>query len=306
MDLSQIFSKKPNITESSKNLYIKNLVRLNDGEALKNLNFLKDDTEVFKKLEKYKPNTRRSYIISIVSLLKCLEDDKKTSKMYEKYSKYLDEINKELKDNTSKTEKEVDNWITQDDVKTKFTSLCSILDTIKGKKKITETEYADLLNCLILGLYTLQAPRRNADYQKCVVLKKNNPDILEKMNVLDLEKNKFLFSNYKTKGTYKVQEVEISPELRTIIDLYLKFHPLKKEISKGIPFLVDYTGLPYANNNDITRILYRIFDKKKIGSSMLRKIFLTDKYKDTIDGMKKDAELMGTSTGTIENNYIKN
>jgi len=303
MNLDDIFTKK-NITESSKNLYMKNLTRLNGGQPIKDLKFLADEKVVMEALSaKYKPNTVRSYVISIVSLLKCI-DDKKSKKMYLAYYPYLEELNKSLKENVVKTEKETENWISQDDVKTKFDSLCPIIGEIGKKKKITAEEWSKLFDCLVLGLYTLQAPRRNADYQKMIVLKKNQPALLEKMNVLDLEQNKFLFSNYKTKGTYKIQEVEINPDLRKIIDLYLKYHPLKKELKVGFPLLTDFEGRPYANNNDMTRILHRIFDKK-IGSSMLRKIFLTDKYKDTLETLTEDTTAMGTSSSTAQNQYIK-
>ena len=40
----ELFKDKA-ITESSKSLYLKNLVRLNNGQELKNLNFLKMFTE---------------------------------------------------------------------------------------------------------------------------------------------------------------------------------------------------------------------------------------------------------------------
>ena len=90
-------------------------------------------------------------------------------------------------------------------------------------------------------------------------------------------------------------------------DVYLKFHPLVKEMKKQtVPFIVNFKGDAYTKNNDFTRLLYKIFDNQKIGVSMLRKIFLTDKYKDTVDEMKKDATSMGTSSGTIEDHYIKN
>jgi hypothetical protein len=38
---------------------------------------------------------------------------------------------------------------------------------------------------------------------------------------------------------------------------------------------------------------------------MLRNIFLTDKYSDVIEELKKDTSAMGTSVGTAMNNYIK-
>tara|TARA_R110000782_G_scaffold197052_1_gene286311 strand:+ start:1216 stop:2133 length:918 start_codon:yes stop_codon:yes gene_type:complete len=303
MNLDEIFSSKP-ITESSKKLYIRNLTRLNGGNPIKNLTFLSDVTGVIDGLNtKYKPNTVRSYVISIVSLLKSI-NDKKSQKLYSGYYPVLEQLNKELKTNTTKSEKEVDNWISQADVKCKFDSLCPIVNEVVDKKKITAVQWSELFDCLVVGLYVLQSPRRNADYQKMLVLKKNQPALLEKFNILDLEKNKFLFSNYKTAGTYKVQEVDIDSELRKIIDVYLKFHPLKKDLKNGFPLLVNFTGQSYSNSNDMTRILHRIFNKK-IGSSMLRKIFLTDKYKDTLDDLNDDAAKMGSSSETFQNQYIK-
>ena len=72
-DLSEIFGGK-NITESSKKLYLANLTRLNGGQSIKNLKFLNDIESIKEKLGKYKPNTQRSYIISVVSLLKSLKE----------------------------------------------------------------------------------------------------------------------------------------------------------------------------------------------------------------------------------------
>ena len=46
------------------------------------------------------------------------------------------------------------------------------------------------------------------------------------------------------------------------------------------------------------------FDKT-IGSTMLRHIFLTSKYKNVLDSMKSDAEAMGTSTDMVANQYVK-
>ena len=38
---------------------------------------------------------------------------------------------------------------------------------------------------------------------------------------------------------------------------------------------------------------------------MLRKIYLTHKYGDTLEELQEDVEAMGTSTGTATNHYIK-
>jgi len=309
MDLDKIFDLK-NITESSKNLYKRNLLKLNDGKEIKNLKFLSDEQGILEKMVKYKPNTQRSYIIAIVSLLKCMSisDPKKWKKLYDKYYANLEKLNKELKSNNNKTPKEEENWITQDKIDEKVEHFRPILEMARKKKKLDEREFKDLQYMLILALFVMQPPRRNQDYQKAVICKKLDRDVLEKMNVVDLENNKFLFSNYKTKGTYQIQEQPISKEIRDILDLYIKHHPLKKHLTNKtcIPFLVDYFGNTLDNNNDITRILYRIFDGKKVGSSMLRKIFLTNKYGETIKEMEQDVAKMGTSVETAQNHYVKN
>lgn len=311
------------ISDSSKNLYLKNLVRLNDGQPLKNLNFLKDVESIQTKLDALKANTRRTYIIAIVSLLKSFIDQPKMKKLYDKYYPSLEAINKDLKTSNEKTPKETDNWISQEEIKSKFEELKSILPELStNKKKITEVQYNKLLDALLLGLYVLQKPRRNLDYQDMMVTTKkvkplkggvllsedisnNETKIKTLPNVLNLPDNRFEFNNYKTKGTYSKQSEPIDYELRQMIELYLKYHPLAKEMKKeAVPFIVSFDGKPFTNNNDFTRLLNKIFGKK-IGVSMLRKIFLTDKFKDTLDELKSTATAMGTSTSTIQDHYIK-
>jgi integrase len=139
------------------------------------------------------------------------------------------------------------------------------------------------------------------------IIKIYKKDLPNDINYLDLTNNKFIFNNYKTNKTYKQQIFDINDDLMNIINLYLKYHPNKKELKdkKITYFIVDFNGLPFKHVNDITKRLNKIFGKN-IGVSMLRKIYLTEKYKDTNDEMKQDAEAMGTSTNTIENNYLKN
>jgi integrase len=267
------------------------------------------------KLEPYKPNTQRTYIISIVSVLKSLslKEPKKYATLYNGYYAILEKLNEQLKTNNEKSPKEEANWISQKEVLEKLNQLKEILPTLPtppSRKKITEDQYKQLLDLVVLSLYSLQSPRRNRDYQEMVVAKKPIPPetILDShLNVLDLTNNKFIFANFKTQKTYKIQEVPIESELREILDTYLKFHPLSKELKKGelIPFIVDFQGQPYIQTNSITRMLYKIFGGKRIGASMLRKIYLTDRFGKTMDDMKEIAQDMGTSTGTIQNHYIK-
>ena len=229
----------------------------------------------------------------------------------------MESLNKELKSNNEKSAKERENWITQEEVLERLEKLKAIIPTLG--RKINATQFHELPKLLLLGLYALHKPRRNKDYQDMLVFKKkpvsfhyaidckgNLVDFLSptKHNILDLKGNQFIFTNYKTMKKFSNQEITIHKDLRDIIDLYLKHHPTFKKSKQPVQLLVNYQGEPYTNVNDITRLLYKIFDKK-IGSTMLRHIFLTSKYKNVLDEMEKDTEAMGTSVDMLENQYVK-
>jgi hypothetical protein len=296
MDLNEIFEVKK-INESSKKLYINNLIKLNDGKPIKNFNFINNSEAIMEKISDYKPNTQRNFIISIVSILKCLlVNNKKYQKIYDKYFIILTDFNKNLKDQTTKTDSENKNWITQVELKNTFDKLYEVIETIKNKKKITETEYNELLKLVIFSLYYLNEPRRNKDYQLMKVVKKYNSDMDKNFNYLI--GNKFYFNNYKTNHTYNQQIVDINDKLLEIINLFLKYKPNSEFL------LVNSDGNEFKNINDITRILNSIF-KKKIGSSMIRKMYLTNKFGKMQNELNETSKAMGTSAETIKNNYIK-
>lgn len=292
--------KEKEIAPSSLKLYLSNLKRLNDGQEIKNLNFLKDVEATLKKIEHYKDNTKRSYIISIVSLLK---QEPKLKKLYDSYYKILIDFNDKLKNNTTKSDKQIENWITQDEVKKIYEEIKT--KALEGMTTRKIKNYDDLLNYIVLSCYVLTPPRRNKDYQLMMLTKKYDPESSKEYNYLDIINKKFYFNNYKTAKSYKTQEVDINDDLFNVINSYLKYHPLIKDLKKeDIPFLVYEDGKPLTGVNDITKVLNKIF-KKKIGSSMMRNIYLTDKYGQENKDKMIDAKAMGTSTQQLDATYIK-
>ena len=301
------FEHKPSLSESSKKLYLSNLVRLNDNKAITNLNFLSKTEKILSTLGEMKPNTRRTYLIAIVSSL-ASRPEAKWKKLYDKYYQPLEELNKGLKDNTEKTDKVKENWVEQGSVEETFNKLKEVLHEIADKKKITEDQYNRLLQTLILSLYTLQQPRRNKDYTDMLIVK-SVPEGKEH-NFLDISNNNWVFNNYKTEKTYKQKVLPIPDEIKSILAVYLKFHPKAKEIkakkaaAEPIHFLVHQDGSALSSSTDMTRMLNKILGKK-VGCSMLRAIFLTGKYGDTLKELKEDTSNMSTSIDTAINNYIK-
>ena len=296
--------KSKNITESSLKLYLNNLRRLNGGDFPKSLTFLKDVEAVVAKIADYKPNTRRTYLISIVSLLKT---EPKQKKLYDKYYSLLETYNKAGATNNEKSETQKENWLSQTEVKKTYDELTAAVAPLTEKKKLSTDEYNKLLSWVVLSLYVLAPPRRNLDYQLAVAINKYSAELPTEYNYLDLSADKWYFNNYKTKGTYKTQEVQANPEVMSVIRKYLKFHPLRAELKKksgNAPLLATADGEPLAGNNAITRILNKVFGRR-IGVSMLRNIYLTDKYSGQTAELKQDASDMGTSTNVIQNHYIK-
>lgn len=291
--------------ESSIAFYTRNLKKLNGDKKITSFNFLKDVEKTLEKLKDKKENTQRGYIISIVS---ALSSEPKLKALYTKYYDILKKVNTELKDKESKNEKsetQKENWIDWEEVKKIYSEYDTIVKTFEKKKTLTKSEYYTLLEFVVLSLYTLSPPRRNKDYQNMFLVKGKLPKEEDK-NYLDVKKGQFIFNDYKTKDTYGSQTVDIPEELQKNIKLYLKHYPNKeiKEKSIILPFLVDSEGNQLKNVNSITLLLNKIF-KKKVGSSLLRSIYLSDKYGDTRKEQLKDAKEMANSVNVQQSNYVK-
>jgi len=293
MNVDELFKCK-DLSVSSLESYKAKLMKLNENKPIRNLNYLGDVDKIKGMINNFKPNTQRNYIIAIASILKCAINNNKNKKikdMYSTYSKLLEEYNTNLKDQTSKTETEKENWISKEELD----------DIYKNTKDNYKTSKQAFQNFLLLSLYYLQAPRRNKDYQLLKLTSKYNDDLNNEFNYLDMKKRKFIFNNYKTAKKYNKQEVDINDDLFMVLSAYIKAFKLKD----GDFLLNDLkTNQPFKNTNAITILLNRIF-KKKIGASMLRKLYLSHKYGDQTEELKEDMKAMGSSVEVANNNYIK-
>ena len=155
--LNNIFEQRDKpISDSSKKLYTRNLMKLNNDMPITNFNFLKEPKHILNMIKDYKPTTQRSYIISICTVLK----NSKNPNLYDMYFEILSNFNNQLKVRTDKSESQKENWLSND-------SIDKISNELKSKvvKKVRNKEdYMNLLNYMVLSLYTLHAPRRNIDF----------------------------------------------------------------------------------------------------------------------------------------------
>ena len=295
--LNKVFEQRDKpISDSSKKLYTRNLMKLNNDMPITNFNFLKEPKQILNMIKDYKPTTQRSYIIAICTVLK----NSKHQNLYDMYFEILSKFNNDLKVRTEKSEKQMDNWLSNDNINEISKDLKSkVVKRVRNKE-----DYNNLLNYLVLSLYSLHPPRRNVDYSLMKISNNMNDD---KYNYLDLKKGQFVFNNYKTQGKYNQVVVPIENDLMQVIELYLNNHPEKSKLKNknyDVHFLKTLYNESIEKSQDITRILNKIFGKN-IGSSMLRNIYLSNKYSGVIDELKSDTKDMGTSVDVALSTYIK-
>jgi len=283
------------VSPSSIKLYLFTLCQLNGGE-LTDINFLRDVPKILNKLEKYKQSTVRTKLIAVIACLKTMDEPE----LLKEYSDIVKQINDNT-DATVKSETQKENWISKDEVMELWKKYDDEVNLFKNKRNITEKQQDILLRFMLLSLYTLISPRRNADYGIMKIVKKMTPNIDTEFNYLDIKTRTFYFNNYKTSGKYAQQDEQIPDKLWDVIKTYLKHH------SKDCDFFLCIDNKPLPHGNSITLILNKIFGKR-VGCSMLRNIMASNKLHEIhplLDKVKEMAKEMGTSATTLINNYIK-
>jgi hypothetical protein len=309
LQLARQLIAERDVAESTASAYIKTLFQLNDRKPFKNLTFLKNIEGIQSKIATYAESTQRAIYATIVSVLTLFKDKPTFKKVFSTYYDQMmarNKLAKEADGKHEKTEKQAENWVSWADVEKRKSELAA--ECAKLPKTLSAAMYDTALQSLVLSLYTDVQPRRNQDYLSMYIVKKWNDKLPADKNYLDLASRRFIFNKFKTSRTYGQQVVEIPDELWAVLGQFLtKHHPLWKGAVRRkndpVKLLVGHDGAPLTAVNTITRLLNRIFGKK-VGSSMLRHIYLSDKYKDTIDEMKDDAAAMGHSL-TAQRAYVK-
>lgn len=286
-------TKVGNLSDSSINMYLRNLKKLNDGDEWNNLNFLKDTNGIIDKINKFKESTQRNYYASIVSILKLVKGFKKYEQIYSDKMMNLKNKIQESLDNNEPNEKQNKKWgdITWTDIIAKYNQLTESIESIKKADMKKENKYNKLLNWVVASFYVLISPRRNQDIQ---YLNLTDPD----KNYVDLKNKTIQFNIFKTSKTTdnKDRIITIPDDLLNVIKHWMKLTSINKDY-----LLRNFNGEHLKQVNSINRILNKVFN---LGSSDLRHIYLTSKYADILESMKTDAKNMAHDLNT-QKEYIK-
>lgn len=309
--VNKIKKFKPNIQDSTLNNYIFNMQKLHEHLNLKkyNIKFLQDHESILDLLESknYSVSTKRNYIIAILVFIQ--SESKFDKDILDKYSEYLNDLtniqNEKYYDN-DKNLKEQNNWITLNEIENMKQHL--LADFNKSTKNTNECVYK-YQKYLILSLYTLLPPIRN-DYAGDTIITLNTDTtkyIDYCINTIILNESKFILCNYKTKGSYGNKIIDIPKELNDILTIW---YNLREKYFKTVPkyLLIKTTDhTVFLSKNHLTKYLNSIFYPKKISTTILRKVYLSEKYPviHTYREMKNDAYIMGHDINTAKLIYSK-
>tara|TARA_R110002167_G_scaffold5026_2_gene23454 strand:- start:360 stop:1358 length:999 start_codon:yes stop_codon:yes gene_type:complete len=257
--------------------------------------FLSDKKKIMDSIKERKITSKKNILTSIIVALS--SDTKKDEKLIEFYQEELKKLSttyNEFLESQTKTETQQKNWITYDEFIEVINKLLTEIkdEDIHKKAKLNRAEYNLLQKYVILSFYQV-FPMRN-DFANMRVISKTDYDKLEEKE--RLENNYFLkdgkkyliklnqFKNVKRIG---VKSFNVPEKLTKIVKLWLKHN------TSGFLFSMNNMRDPLSPNG-ITKLLNSIFKKyadgKKIGSSMLRHISISEKLKDQPTIKEKEEE----------------
>jgi integrase len=281
-----IIECRPNLSKSSvityasilKNLYIKVFGETDDYDVR---NFKKVN-EILHYLQNIEPNKRKT----ILSALVIVTDNKEyRDQMMEDIKKYNEETHKQ-----EKTADQADNWVEQNDIKVLFSDMEKDAKQLYKKANKTASDYQTIQNYIILAVLggVFVPPRRSKDY---VAFKVKN---IDKVNDNYLDKDVLVYNAYKTAKTYGQQKVTAPKELVKILKKWISVNPTD--------YLLFDTNGNKLTNVKLNQRMNKIFGKKA-SVNVMRHSYLSSKYADKIDELKKlkqDFKEMGSSDKQFE------
>lgn len=297
-----IRTNRPDIKDTTLKKYVLclNIIERDIFQNRWNDKFFNDTETVIDMLKEKYPNvgTLNSYASALIVYLKSVSGIKEST--LEKYKGLLTFTNESVKEkylNQERSQKEDDNWMTMADIKDlrdqKYQKFSK--ETRKRQKVDYFQQY------LVLCLYTKLPPVRN-DYANVRVVDKDQVWSKD-TNYVHVAKKKVIFCQYKTDKSYGMREYDLPDD---IVQDITRFMELRGPLAHDY-LLVNINDLTKMTKNGLTQYMKKIFHPKKISSSMLRKIYLSEKYPvvHTYKEAEFDSQFMGHSLKTQQSIYRK-
>lgn len=277
---------KPNVKDATINTYLQGIKKISkelfDSEK-PNIQYFKGYEDVKEYVTSMKSlASQKNMVTSILVLVKAFKKEM-GEPLIETYAEFHKELSKKQEESyldNDKTEREEKNWTTREEIMNKIESLQAEIDN--WDKKHSKRKLADKIQQhLVLSLYTLLPPLRN-DYALVKIIE--DPDfetdeehIDKSCNYINLSTSKLLLCKYKTDKVYGIKKIEIPEKLMENI---VNWEKVKKEffdINHNY-MIINTTNLKNMKQNSLTKYINKIFSPKKISTTLLRKIYLSEKY----------------------------
>tara|TARA_R110000822_G_scaffold259231_2_gene384367 strand:+ start:3126 stop:4124 length:999 start_codon:yes stop_codon:yes gene_type:complete len=297
---------KPPISDNTIKGYIKDFNKIKGDDDNSIFKDIKKVNEKMKKLGVYEnENTRKKYYNSIISVLNVMDGFNPSA-----YSNARDLLNKKyIADNSTGiiSEKQKPNFAEKKEFDGMIETIRKEvnLKNLKTKQKLTPQEKNLFQLFVLLQLFRIY-PTRN-EMATIKKISKDNFDELEdkKGNWLIVDKKggmELYFDIYKTKKSLGTNRFKVAPVPKRLLNSWLKHR------DEGDSVFIQVNGKPLTKNN-LTKMLQRAsvkyMDGKKISTTMIRKIYVSDKYNDVKKEQEKDAKIMGHSKQTQDLVYNK-
>lgn len=305
---------RPNLKDSSINIYVRNLNKLKKIFNENDYKFLENYEDVEKILENLSYLTVRNYYNAIIVLITALNgfDDE----LVDQYTVMRDELNEKYNKQNTETNKisskQEQNFITYNEVVDMLNKMADDLRIlkIKQKKDIGVKERTLLQIFVIFNIY-LHIPLRNdvvdlIKIQKREFNKKTDDDKKEN-NYIVFENNNMFFSigKYKTDKTYSTKIIEIPKELQKIIRFWKRI-----SIYNDSEYLFLSATGKKLTRNELSQLMIRfsklyLNDKAQLSTTMMAKITMSHHLGELKKKQEEMSKQRGTSINTINNIYIK-
>ena len=291
MDIFQILKNlKPDVKNSTIDSYVIKLNKIYDDKPIENFDLLLNADYIKKFLERFPKNTsKRTYLTPVLIILRDSHADSNALEVYEKMNQQYRLEYKNIMDDNVKTETQEKNWMDWKSVLEIANKHIDEVAYFKDKKAIQNNKEKKQLDyALIASLYTMLPPAR-LDFHNMNVYKDKSPDELPSDENYILmnkkEKMKIVLNNYKTEGKYGKKELIVSPKLKKVIKLYLKFND---KILDGV------------TENNLGKMIKKVFTsgEKSLTLNLLRHVYISDKVNTKVlKKNKKIADGMMHSSG---------
>ena len=310
----QIIQKRPGIKSNTVDSYLTYINKLytltgGEGKAPASTAWLKDASKITSALSSYKSTTKKNFYNAVVVVLTAFGAEPELVSAYSNKRDGEHQKYEQLVKSHRKTDRQEKNWVELEEIDKILKWYKGRVSEIYRKNKLKTRDYATLQEYIILLTYR-NIPMRNdvanmkvvtpAEYKKLPAATKEERNYLVGSARVPFH---FQINEYKTKKSFGKKKIDIPKVLNREIRKWLR-------VNKSGYFLTNSSRTEPISANGITKLLTKIFLEhtgKKVSTSLIRHIYLSAKYKDTVKTDKakeKDAHNFGHSLSQ-QKDYIK-